>query len=172
LTKSQLPNPRSDVEEWEMRPEYHTISCELRALAKMVQQEIGNGDGGNPGNEEYSLNPRSPLFERGRLYEEYSARRNERLKRKKCGEEKAAVYGLGVRVESAKKRMVQSGRKTVPATPMTVQRGGGGEKPRYMLRSMTTSKENKKPSYLAMSVEKSVGGGEKKKTAVRRSRKI
>ncbi|XP_031103733.1 uncharacterized protein LOC116007246 [Ipomoea triloba] len=170
LTKSQLPNPRSDVEEWEMRPEYHTISCELRALAKMVQQEIGNGDGGNPGNEEYSLNPRSPLFERGRLYEEYSARRNERLKRKKCGEEKAAVYGLGVRVESAKKRVVQSGRKIVPATPMTAQRGG--EKPRYMLRSMTTSKENKKPPHLAMSVEKSVGGGEKKKTAVRRSRKI
>nr|GLL37150.1 uncharacterized protein LOC109165633 [Ipomoea trifida] len=172
LTKSQLPNPRSDVEEWEMRPEYHTISCELRALAKMVQQEIGNGDGGNPGNEEYSMNPRSPLFERGRLYEEYSARRNERLKRKKCGEEKAAVYGLGVRVESAKKRVVQSARKTVPATPMTAQRGGG-EKPRYMLRSMTTSKENKKPpSHLGMSVEKSVGGGEKKKTAVRRSRKI
>ncbi|XP_019187133.1 PREDICTED: uncharacterized protein LOC109181699 [Ipomoea nil] len=175
LTKSQLPNRRSDLEEWEMRPEYHTISCELRALAKMVQQEIGNGDGGNPGNEEYSLKPRSPLFERGRLYEEYSARRNERLKRKKCGEEKAAVYGLGVRVESVKKRgvpnvVVQSGRKTVPATPMTAQRGG--EKPRYMLRSMTTSKENKKPAYLAMSVEKSVGGVEKKKTAVRRSRKI
>nr|GMD03346.1 Capsid polyprotein [Ipomoea batatas] len=48
LTKSKLPNPRSDVEEWEMRLEYHTISCELRALAKMVEQEIGNGDGGNP----------------------------------------------------------------------------------------------------------------------------
>nr|GMD11807.1 FACT complex subunit like [Ipomoea batatas] len=171
LTKSKLHNPRSDVEEWEMRLEYHSISCELRALAKMVQQEIGNGDGGNPihGNGEYSLNPRSPLFERGRLYEEYSARRNERLKRKKCGEteeEKKAVYGLGVRVESAKKR-------GVPVTPMMAQRGGG-EKSRYMLRSMTTSKENKKPPpHLPMSVEKSVVGGEKKKKiAVRRSRKI
>nr|GLL29163.1 uncharacterized protein LOC109165633 [Ipomoea trifida] len=162
LTKSKLPNPRSDVEEWEMRLEYHTISCELRALAKMVQQEIGNGDGGDPipGNGEYSLNPRSPLFERGRLYEEYSARRNERLKRKKGGEteeEKKAVYGLGVRVESAKKRGVS-------VTPMMAQRGEG-EKPRYMLRSMATSKENKKPPpHLPMSVEKSVGGGEKKKT--------
>ncbi|XP_019170028.1 PREDICTED: uncharacterized protein LOC109165633 [Ipomoea nil] len=178
LTKSQLPNPRSDVEEWEMRPEFYTISCELRALVKMLHQEISNGDGGNPGNEEYSFNPRSPLFERGRLYEEYSARRNERLKRKKCGEtgeEKKAVYGLGVRVESAKKRGVQSGRKTVPATsPTTVQRGGG-EKPRYMLRSMATSKENKMPPppHLGISVEKSIEGGEnKKKIAVRRSRKI
>lgn len=141
----------------------------------MVQQEIGNnGDGGNPGNVDPSLNPRSPLFERGRFYEEYSARRNERLKRKigggETGEKKAVVYGLGVRVESAKKRgvpnVVQSGRKTVLATPMTEQRGGG-EKPRYLLRSMT-SKENKKPP-LAMSFEKSVG---EKKTAVRRSRKI
>nr|GMD03348.1 Fanconi anemia group J protein homolog [Ipomoea batatas] len=51
---------------------------------------------------------------------------------------------------------------------MMAQRGGG-EKPRYMLRSMITSKENKKPPpHLPMSVEKSVGGGEKKKTAVRR----
>ncbi|XP_057807728.1 uncharacterized protein LOC131022297 isoform X2 [Salvia miltiorrhiza] len=57
LTKSQMPNRSWDVEQSGLRPEYHTISCELSVL------------GGQ----------RSPLFERGRFYDEYCARRNERL---------------------------------------------------------------------------------------------
>ncbi|KAK6160811.1 hypothetical protein DH2020_004192 [Rehmannia glutinosa] len=45
LTKSHLPNNHTwDVEISELRPEYHTISCELRALAKMVHQELGAKD--------------------------------------------------------------------------------------------------------------------------------
>ncbi|XP_057807727.1 uncharacterized protein LOC131022297 isoform X1 [Salvia miltiorrhiza] len=80
LTKSQMPNRSWDVEQSGLRPEYHTISCELRALAKMVHHEFGtkgnpsfDDDGGVLGGQ------RSPLFERGRFYDEYCARRNERL---------------------------------------------------------------------------------------------
>ncbi|KAK4348911.1 hypothetical protein RND71_031666 [Anisodus tanguticus] len=108
LTKTQFPKrASSNVEEWELRPEYRTISCELRALAKMVKNEFTNGDDVNAAGDSDSLNAkRSPLFERGRFYEEYSARRNERLKMKKGGDnvdEKKPVYDLGVRVESSKK---------------------------------------------------------------------
>lgn len=181
LTKSQMPPTRKwDVEEFGLRPEYHTISCELKALAKMVHQELGAmknssyDDGGILGG------PRSPLFERGRFYDEYSARRNERLKRKKgevVGYEKKPAYDLGVRVESAKKResanKFDSRRKAAvaaaSATPVA-ERRLPPQTPRYSLRS--TSKENKKPPIpmaSAMSFEKSVGVTERK---VRRTRKI
>ncbi|KAM3341550.1 hypothetical protein P3S68_026516 [Capsicum galapagoense] len=174
LKKTHLPKRVSiSVEEWELRPEYRTISCELRALAKMVQNKFGNEDV-NAAEDSDSLNAkRSPLFERGRFYEEYSARRNERLRRKKggdTGDEKKPVYDLGVRVESSKKRgepkMFQSARKSVvAATPIAERR----EIPRYFLRS-TASKENKKPP-LPISMDKSVGLSERRTTA-RRVRKI
>lgn len=163
--KPQLPKSTWDAEEMEIRPEYHTISCELRALAKMVDQEfkdteMGNGDTCNNTNTN-----RSPLFERGRFYEEYSARRNERLKRKKglIGDEKKSVFDLGVRVESAKKTTetknnFESLRKAA-ATPVTERRENSG----YSLRS-STSKEAKKPPV-------SVTVSERKKGA-RRVRKI
>ncbi|XP_009120900.1 uncharacterized protein LOC103845765 [Brassica rapa] len=66
------------------------------------------------------------VFERGRFYEEYSARRNERLKRKNKGEE-SVVKGV---------------------EPTTTKRRGTTKnttKPRYSLRSMSMTKENKKP---------------------------
>ncbi|KAK4351820.1 hypothetical protein RND71_027338 [Anisodus tanguticus] len=177
LTKTQLPKRASSgVQEWELRPEYRTISCELRALAKMVKNEFTNGDDVNAAGDSDSLNEkrRSPLFERGRFYEEYSARRNERLKRKKGGDnvdEKKPVYDLGVRVESSKKRgepkVYQSTRKAVVASTPIAERT---ETPRYFLRSSTASKENKKPPLpLPMSMDKSVGFSE---TAARRVRKI
>lgn len=174
LTKTQLPKRvSSSVEEWELRPEYRTISCELRALAKMVQNNFGNEDMNAADNSDSLNAKRSPLFERGRFYEEYSARRNERLKRKKggdTGDEKKPVYDLGVRVESSKKRgepkMFQSARKSVVAsTPIAERR----ETPRYFLRS-TASKESKKPP-LPISMDKSVGFSERR-TAARRVRKI
>ncbi|KAH6759057.1 hypothetical protein C2S51_019292 [Perilla frutescens var. frutescens] len=176
LTKSQLPNRSWNVEEPGLRPEYHTISCELKALAKMVHQELGTmgnasfDDGGVLGGQG------SPLFERGRFYDEYCARRNERLKRRKGeveGYEKKPAYDLGVRVESAKKRgeasKFDSRRKAAvaaaAATPVAERREA--RTPRYSLRS--TSKENKKPPIpmAAMNVEKSVGITERK---VRRTR--
>ncbi|XP_047955994.1 uncharacterized protein LOC125201787 [Salvia hispanica] len=180
LTKSQIPNRSWDMEQSGLRPEYHTISCELRALAQMVHQELGTkgsssfNDGGALGGR------RSPLFERGRMYDEYSARRNERLfKRKAKGEvegyEKKPAYDLGVRVESAKKRVeatkFDSRRKAAvaaaAATTTPVAERWEARTPRYSLRS--TNKENKKPPIpmaAALSMEKSVGITERK---VRRS---
>ncbi|CAI9763006.1 unnamed protein product [Fraxinus pennsylvanica] len=159
LTKSQMPKRYWDVEELELRPEYSTISCELRALARMVCQEFGTSDENMDVEFDNGAN-RSPLFERGRFYEEYSARRNERLKRKKGemeGHTRKPMNNLGVRIESAKK--FDSGRKmAVAATPMMVQREAAT--PRYSLRSCTR-KENKKPP-LPMNVENYVGYTERK----------
>ncbi|CAI9777146.1 unnamed protein product [Fraxinus pennsylvanica] len=160
LTKSQLPKCSWDLEKLEVRPEYNTISCELRVLAKMVRQEFGTGDENMDveiDNGVLSTN-RNPLFERGRFYEEYSARRNERLKRKKGemeGHKKKPMNNLGVRIESAKK--LDSRRKmAVAATPMMVQREAATP-PRYLLRS-SARKENKKPP-LPKNFENSVGQG-------------
>ncbi|XP_038717679.1 uncharacterized protein LOC120010856 [Tripterygium wilfordii] len=170
LTKSQKPSRVYHMEEPDLRPEYRTISCELRALAKKVQNELGGTAGENTG----QFTDSSPLFERGRFYEEYSARRNERLKRKKGlpgKEEKiSSAYNLGVTVESSKRRdtkKIQSSRKSVSAaysleTTM--------ETPRYMLRSMT--KENKKPPLPVVSSERSLFGAEKKIGTARRVRKV
>lgn len=112
----------------------------------MVREEFGNGDPDNNGiSSSFGANSCS-LFERGRFYEEYSARRNERLKRKKeTGNERKPVYNLGVMAESAKKsastKKLESLRKSVSAA-YTVERNEAPT-PRYMLRSMR--KENKKP---------------------------
>ncbi|GFZ10523.1 hypothetical protein Acr_21g0011220 [Actinidia rufa] len=169
LTKTQLTNRTRDTKESELRPEYRTISCELRALAKMVEDEFGNASSGNVGFGNTSGVVLSPLFERGRFYDEYSARRNERLKRKKgeTEDEKKTAYDLGVKVESAKRRdskIVDGLRKFVSSTPVMEDRR---ENPRYLLRSMT--KENKKPP-MPVTFEKSVTGSDRK-TAVRRIRK-
>ncbi|XP_027356998.1 uncharacterized protein LOC113866315 [Abrus precatorius] len=158
LTKSQKPIRSPD-----MRPEYRTISWELRALAKMVRDEFGNADSEDlAGANSCGVNP-SALFERGRFYEEYSARRNERLKRKKgvtVGDESKgkSVHALGVTMESGKKgssRKLGSLRKSVSAAYSAEV----SETPRYMLRSRT--KENNKPP-LATKFEKSIMAGEKK----------
>lgn len=176
LTKTQMANrPWGNNQESELRPEYHTISFELRALAKMVENEFGDPEMGNAafGSKSSGISMSSPLFERGRFYDEYSARRNERLKRKNGeigdDERKKTAYGLGVKVESAKKRdskRLEGLRKSVFSTPVTADQR---ENPRYLLRSMT--KENKKPPLPPMNFEKSVGVGVRK-TAARRVRKI
>ncbi|PNY06917.1 hypothetical protein L195_g003399 [Trifolium pratense] len=172
LTKSQKL-----VRSPELRPEYRTIACEFRALSRMVNEEFGK-----PDPEEIritnSCNPRSGvLFERGRFYDEYSARRNERLKRKQgvmvddvnttsIKQPKVPHRALGVTVESGKKsttaRKLGSMRKSVSAAYSAEV-----SEPRYMLRSMT--KENKKPPLGGGSrFDKSVTVGEKKVGASRR----
>ncbi|WVZ19052.1 hypothetical protein V8G54_006374 [Vigna mungo] len=158
LTKSQKPALSPN-----MRPDYLTISSELRALARMVNDEVRDVNlekaaGGNSCGVKSSA-----LFERGRLYEEYSARRNERLMRKRgvtaMDEVKVKpVRNLGVSVESGKKnsvRKIGSLRKSISAA----YSAGVSETPRYMLRSMT--KENKKPP-VATKFDKSAMPGEKK----------
>ncbi|XP_028114455.1 uncharacterized protein LOC114312430 [Camellia sinensis] len=103
----------------------------------------------------------SSVFERDRFYEEYSAIRNERLKRKnsEIGDEKTkkTVYDLGVKVESAKKWDVKGLRKSVLSTPMaTMDRR---ENQRYFLRS--SIKENKKPPLPVKSQKSGLGGDRK-----------
>lgn len=144
------------------------MSCELRALARMVQEEFGKVDADDMAVGNSSA---GSLFERGRFYEEYSARRNERLRRKKGVNNVMVVdegnnnnnkakpnRALGVTVESGKKsssRKLGSLRKSVSAAYSVEV----SETPRYMLRSMT--KENKKPP-LAAKFDKSATVGEKK----------
>ncbi|XVE69616.1 hypothetical protein DITRI_Ditri10aG0004400 [Diplodiscus trichospermus] len=171
LTKSQKPILSRAIEDSEIRPEYRSISCELRALARMVRDELGHGETENSSFGEASLSTNcTPLFERGRFYDEYSARRNERLRKKKCetGFESKTTYNLGVTVESSKRReskKLESLRKSVSAA-YSVERSEI-QTPRYLLRSMT--KENKKPPLVANKM--SVLGTEKK-TATRRVRKV
>ncbi|XP_071702322.1 uncharacterized protein [Rutidosis leptorrhynchoides] len=157
-TKPRLPKQSFDLEVSELRPEYHTISYEFQALSKMVQDNLW----GSTTNQSANANNGKPMFERGKFYEEYSARRNERL-RKKIGEygvekKSPCKQYLGVRVESAKKtietRKFESARKMTTPLVKTTQR--------YSLRS--SSKENKKPP-LAMSY----GTVERKTTTMKRT---
>ncbi|KAL3022522.1 hypothetical protein AAZX31_04G017100 [Glycine max] len=152
LTKSQKPVLSPNI-----RPEYRTISCELWALTKMVRDEFSKV------NSEKAATNSSVLFERGRFYDEYSARRNERLMRKKgvtaVDEGKAKpVRSLGVTMESGKKTSVRK-MGTLRKSISAAYSSGVSGTPRYMLRSMT--KENKKPP-LAAKFDKSVVAGEKK----------
>ncbi|KAM3384569.1 hypothetical protein ACQJBY_008919 [Aegilops geniculata] len=105
--------------------------------------------------------PTSPLFERGRLYDLYSARRNERLKRKQgwyaAGEEEAGAMAEDpcVAVELSKRRGAKKAagapesavRRSMPAAPAELSqsyRSGGGLS--AMRSSLRSSKEMKKPS--------------------------
>lgn len=106
--------------------------------------------------------PTSPLFERGRLYDLYSARRNERLKRKHgwyaAGEEEAGAMAEDpcVAVELSKRRGAKKAtgppesvvRRSMPAAAaaefsQSYRASGGLSAMRSSLRS---SKEMKKPS--------------------------
>lgn len=182
IETGSLTKSRKLVQSPELRPEYRTIASEFRALSRMVRDEFGKPDpeeiaGTN------SCNPKSGvLFQRGRFYDEYSARRNERLKRKKgvtvdevnttsIKQPKVNHHHnvLGVTVESGKKnttRKLGSLRKSVSAAYSAEV----SETPRYMLRSMT--KENKKPPLAGSRFDKSVPVGEKKVGASRRVGKI
>lgn len=160
LTKSEKLSRAWDIDESEIRPEYRSISCELRALTQMVRDELSNADPAQSLFANSLGTDTVSVFERGRFYDVYSARRNERLKRKKGGgpgEEKKAPYDLGVMVEPAKRRegkKLESLRKSVCAA-YSVERNEGTPAPRYLLRS--SMKENKKPP-LAVSYEKSTAG--------------
>ncbi|CAI0382167.1 unnamed protein product [Linum tenue] len=169
-----------DVGGTELRPEYRFMSSELRALAKQVRDELGNGDlAAKPKSVGGSLSANSsPLFfERGKLYDEYAARRNERLRKKKiCGAAydfaKTPSYRLGVTVESSKRRdstrKMESLRKSVASAYGGGQRLVGGETPRYLLRSMCKDSKKPPPAPLAMNFERSALPSERN-IGVRRS---
>ncbi|CAH2072373.1 unnamed protein product [Thlaspi arvense] len=148
LTKYQNPARRlSDADLGSKLPlEYSSISSEIHALAKMVEKEFAEEEEDTKSraagsNLENLATNSVPVFERGRFYDEYSAKRNERLRRKKGGEAalegliKGTPYNLGVNHEPmTTKRRGTSKKQTVSMVETT---------PRYSLRSMT--KENRKP---------------------------
>ncbi|XP_042506963.1 uncharacterized protein LOC122083279 [Macadamia integrifolia] len=124
----------------------------------MVGQDFGKHKLGNTDS--------SSLFERGRFHDEYSARRNERLKRKKFGEKRedfrrSSVCNLGGAVESGKKRDLKkhgSVRKSVPAN-FSIG-GGRTENHKYSLRVRSNIKanEDKKPSIPITAARSMVDG--------------
>ncbi|KAG2333688.1 hypothetical protein Bca52824_004868 [Brassica carinata] len=148
LTKFQKRNV-ADLES-NLPIEYSSISSEIHAMAKMVEKEFAQEEVKSRASaaaasslEHMAANSEvAPLFERGRLYDEYSARRNERLRRKKGGGDDSAVkgtpYNLGVEPVTTKRRGTVK-KKTATAVSM----GETTTAPRYSLRSM--KKENKKP---------------------------
>ncbi|GAB2243555.1 hypothetical protein Droror1_Dr00023683 [Drosera rotundifolia] len=163
LSKVEKPNhPATAANGKENRPDYCTIASELQVLAKMVEKEfgivptvpIGTGFG-----DVASTNDKDSLFERGRVYDEYSARRNERLKRKRGEEmwltaEPKTAYKLGVKVDESAKRTElkkhESLVKSVSAAYYSVDRS---EHPRYALRSI-----KKPPLPVPLNLERSGGG--------------
>ncbi|KAL4333116.1 hypothetical protein GQ457_07G027630 [Hibiscus cannabinus] len=186
LMKSQNPGRDWSSEGSEIRPEYLSISSELRALARMVKCEIGKGETEKAGFDETNVGANSTtLFERGRFYEEYSARRNERLSRRRgeTGTESKGGHrlGLGVTIESSKRRESkkhESLKKSV-CTAYSVERNEI-QAPRYSLRSMSKAKDNnnniKKPPLAVNSYKNnssvSAIGTASKSTARRVGRRV
>ncbi|CAF1697946.1 hypothetical protein YC2023_034907 [Brassica napus] len=134
LAKLQKPDLES-----KLPIEYSSISSEIHAMAKMVEKEFAQEEVKSRASslEHMAANSEvAPVFERGRFYDEYSARRNERLRRKKGGDDsvvKGTPYNLGVEPMTTKRRGTVKKKTTMVETTA----------PRYSLRSM--KKENKKP---------------------------
>ncbi|CAN6975325.1 unnamed protein product [Brassica oleracea var. botrytis] len=135
LAKFQKPDLES-----KLPIEYSSISSEIHAMAKMVEKEFAQEEVKSRASSLEHMAANSEvapmLFERGRFYDEYSARRNERLRRKKGGDDsvvKGTPYNLGVEPMTTKRRGTVKKKTTMVETTA----------PRYSLRSM--KKENKKP---------------------------
>ncbi|XP_040382037.1 uncharacterized protein LOC102715130 isoform X1 [Oryza brachyantha] len=109
--------------------------------------------------------PTSPLFERGRLYDLYSARRNERLKRKHgfpVVEEEAEAMAADpcVAVElskrrGAKKAGAESVRRSMPAAAAEFSYSSRATTTLGLRSSLRTSKEMKKASVPSFTGAKS-----------------
>ncbi|KAI4390012.1 hypothetical protein MLD38_002171 [Melastoma candidum] len=166
LTKSKKLASRWDADEMDLGPGYYSVSCELRSLTRMADEDLVKAaDSAEPGfGANLTATPVS-MFERGRFYDLYSARRNERLRRKRgeTADEKKNGFGLGVTVESAKRKdskKLESLRKSVCSAYSVVGRNETPA-PRYLLRSSV--KENKKPPVgsvfvaSALNTEKRIG---------------
>ncbi|GAB2210445.1 hypothetical protein Droror1_Dr00015711 [Drosera rotundifolia] len=162
-SRVQKPKPDTEMKQVEIKPEYTTISCELTALAKMVKEEFGRATGLEMA-KSLIADDKTSLFERGRFYDEYSARRNERLKRKKRDEtrmtsEPRTASKLGVKLDSAMKRETKRRESLVRSVSVAYS------VPRYALRSI-----KKPPPPLPMNIDRSGGGADRKTTAQRARR--
>lgn len=161
------PLTKTRMKESEIRPEYNSISYELRALAQIVQGELGSLSSKSADFEKYSINGGNnyrnnegsqTLFERGRLYEQYSERRNERLRKKQDDPTPSWYPGLGVKFESGKKKSVMN--SSASSSPS----GNRTQHPSYALRSMA----KRPPLPLPITVDEKMA----RKTTASRSRRI
>ncbi|KAI3969949.1 hypothetical protein MKW92_004563 [Papaver armeniacum] len=158
----------------ELRQEYQSITTDFQALAKMVKDQFGNQDLGlTELTNTYSAAP----FERGRFYDEYSARRNERLRRRKGGEtveekkKPSSVYNLGVVESTIKKKggdqkKLETLRKSVPAYFSIPRSETTATTSRYSLRS--SSKDVSKLTMSSGKLSFSSLDGERSKITTRR----
>ncbi|KAF8087996.1 hypothetical protein N665_0558s0046 [Sinapis alba] len=141
LTK--FNNVAADLES-NLPMDYSSISSEIHALAKMVEKEFAQEEeekkvvklksraaaaSASASSSLEHMAANSEVFERGRFYDEYSARRNERLRRKKGGGE-GTPYNLGVEPMTTKRRGTAKKKAT------TVVSMAETTAPRYSLRSM------------------------------------
>ncbi|XP_026396893.1 uncharacterized protein LOC113291588 [Papaver somniferum] len=145
MMKTQTPRHLMTRDRPELRQEYQSITTDFQALEKMVKDQFGNQDLSMTDlTNTYSAAP----FERGRFYDEYSARRNERLRRRKGGEtveekkKPSSVYNLGVVESTIKKKggdqkKLETLRKSVPANFSIPRSETTGTTSRYSLRSST-----------------------------------
>ncbi|CAA7403557.1 unnamed protein product [Spirodela intermedia] len=147
------------LEESPLVSQYERISQELQALVQRAKDNFPAGDTaeGFASVAKLAAGPTSPFLERGRLYEIYSARRNERLKRKmeEAFEEmaprhSAAEADLGKR-KSAKR--TESLRKSAPENFLSG--------PASRLRSSVTTRGSKGSSSVLRSNMKLKIDGEK-----------
>lgn len=124
--------------------------------------------------------PTSPLFERGRLYDLYSARRNERLKRKHgfpAGEEEAEAMAADpcVAVELSKRRGAkkmtgaESVRRSMPAAADFSAAGRAATSTLGLRSSLRSSKEMKKTSAASSSFAGAKSPAAKERRASTRS---
>nr|XP_018676005.1 PREDICTED: uncharacterized protein LOC103970132 isoform X1 [Musa acuminata subsp. malaccensis] len=151
-----------------VRPERPLISPDLAEVSEPAEEELGSwGDVYAAATVSLEASNGSPLFERGRFYQLYSARRNERLKRKK-GEiwgEEAVAEDPGVAVELAKRRVSKKAegvRKSMPAD-------FSASRVSSLRSSLRCSKEMKnKNGYAAVAEGTAVGGRRTSTRSVRR----
>jgi len=131
LSISTATMTKSQTKESQVRPAYQSISCEFTALSKMLQDQLGAMN--SIANPSHSTTKLASGLEKGLLYDVYTARRNERLKKKQnesdVDNEPKTVYSLGVKVELSTKKESKKKSTTVNCS---VDRS---QYPRYALRS-------------------------------------
>ncbi|KAK8946169.1 hypothetical protein KSP40_PGU019233 [Platanthera guangdongensis] len=136
-----------------LRHEYPIYAPELAAVATKSMDDSAAND----------VPITKPLFQRGRLYEAYSARRNERLKRKMMEiSEKTVSHCPEEFAEPSKKRVMKKEetlRKSVPAN-FSVSRTRSSLRP----PSVRRSNEVKKLSFSELSGFSSIDVGKKMMT--------
>uniref|UniRef100_A0A1D1YLV1 Hyccin n=1 Tax=Anthurium amnicola TaxID=1678845 RepID=A0A1D1YLV1_9ARAE len=171
-TPPPAPSPKEDrqlrrscaAEESPLLIEYEKISRELRDLTKRGEDDFTNADALEAIAFRTHLAGRnsSPLFERGRLYEVYSARRNERLKRKMeyTVEEVPARHFAAADAEMGKRRStrsVEDVRKSVPENLLV-----GRAAPSSLRSSLRSSSKETKMSCVLRSAVKYNAQGERR----------